>query len=118
MITVVYIERAGSLSLVINGHAGTAEHGHDIVCASASMLAYTLAAGVSEVSECGKLRNDPIITLSPGFARVVCLPFPENEGEVRSMYDLILGGYRLLSSRYPDNVKFIYDATPERACHK
>lgn len=118
MITVVYIERPGSLSLVINGHAGMAEYGQDIVCASASMLAYTLAAGVAEASESGKLRNDPFITLSPGFARVICLPFPENEGEVRAMYDLILGGYKLLSSQYPDNVKLIYDATPERACHK
>lgn len=118
MITVAYIERPGSLSLVIKGHAGTAEHGHDIVCASASMLAYTLAAGVSEASECGKLRCDPFITLSPGFARVCCLPFLENHGEIRAMYDLIFGGYRLLSSQYPDNVKLIYDATPERACHK
>lgn len=118
MITVVYTERAGVLSLTLDGHAGAGEYGHDIVCASASMLAYTLAAGVAEASESGKLRNDPIITLSPGFARVVCVPFPENDGEVRAMYDLILGGYRLLSSQYPDNVKIIYDATPERACHK
>ena len=115
MMNVTYKERAGVLSLMLEGHAGAAEYGHDLVCASASILAYTLAAGIANADERGILRTEPILALSPGDARIVCVPFPEAYGEVHAMYELILGGIRLLSSQYPANVKFIFDAMPERA---
>ena len=34
---------SGSITLKLSGHAGQAEHDKDIVCAAASILAYTVA---------------------------------------------------------------------------
>ena len=46
----------GSITLSIKGHAGAAEEGHDIVCSSVSILAYTLAQYVSNCFEKGYIK--------------------------------------------------------------
>lgn len=107
MIDVVYKAECGVLSLSLDGHAGAAEFGQDIICAAASMLAYTLAAAVSDADKQGKLRGEPIIALSGGHARIVCVPFPDECDRMRSYYELIVRGYEMLCARYPDNVSLI-----------
>ncbi len=114
MIRVTYREASEVLSLTMEGHAGSAEYGHDLVCASASMLAYTLALHVDSLDKTDALKDSPIVSLLPGDARVITRPFPEAYGKVRDAYRLIADGYELLSKHYPKFVSFIYDATPER----
>ena len=46
MIQAVYDRNENKIA--IKGHAYSGEPGHDLICASASMLVYTLAAAVGE----------------------------------------------------------------------
>ena len=105
MIEVVYKREGGVLSLSLDGHAGAAEFGQDIVCAAASMLAYTLAAAVAEAED--KLRNEPVVSLTSGRARVICAPFPEEYERIRSLYEFTVRGYRLLAEKNPAYVTLI-----------
>lgn len=84
MISVRYTPAAPSLR--ISGHAMFAPKGQDIVCAAASILAYTLTAGGArsrETPEGGLLISGDAVALR-----------------------LVAGGYRLLSENYPQNIRF------------
>lgn len=111
MIEAVYKCGGGVLSLSLDGHAGAAEFGQDIICAAASMLAYTLAAAVADAED--KMRSTPIISLTSGHARVICAPFPEEYERMRSLYEFTVRGYRLLAEKNPAYVTLI--SCPERA---
>ena len=112
MTEIAYRAESGVLSLTVDGHAGFSEYGRDIVCASVSILAYTLGAAVLDAHSCGLLRSEPIANLSSGRARIVCVPFSEEYGRIRSYYELIVRGYEMLCARYHDNVSLI--SVPER----
>ena len=84
MISVTY--EPGIPRLTLTGHAEHAPRGRDIVCAAASILAYTLTAGGAEAEE-----------LRGGGLRLT--------GGRRDL-ELIAGGYRLLAENYPQNIRF------------
>lgn len=117
MLKIIHAYKSGVHALIIDGHAGYAEHGSDIVCASASMLAYTLANEVARRGEAHELTAKPIIALSPGSARIVCAPTEKVRREVDMIFDVFSGGFRLLAENYPAHVEFHEnnDASPERA---
>ena len=71
MIQAVYYRRYNRLT--VTGHAGAAEPGHDLVCASASILAYTLAANVANMADNGQVR-EPIIKTMEGDTEISCKP--------------------------------------------
>lgn len=91
--------------LDMDGHAGAGEHGKDLVCASASMLAYTLAQNVTYLRSLNKLTKKPHIILSDGKASVICKPKRCAYAEVLHLYHVIQVGFSLLSVNFPDNVK-------------
>ena len=66
MIKVTFTESDNKPSLRLEGHAGYAEHGKDIVCASASILAYTVAQYVKYEDEHGTLKAPAEIKLESG----------------------------------------------------
>lgn len=115
MLKVIITRRADMTAVVFDGHASAGNYGSDIVCASASMLAYTLAEAVKKRGARGMFTCEPIVALSPGSARIVFAPQREYVDELGVIVDVIADGYRMLAASYPDNVQFIYDATPERA---
>ena len=117
MIRVDLKRESGVLSLVLDGHAGAGNHGSDIVCAAASMLAYTLANAVHKRHGEGKLRAKPILALTSGSATIVCVPTNDSAAEIDMIFDVIADGYRMLSKAYPGNVVFFEktDASPDRA---
>lgn len=91
---VTFAQKGKSLSLRMEGHAGYAEHGKDIVCASASILAYTLASVVRS------LDAEAIIDMSSG--RTVI----ESECEEAEKAFRFAGeGYALLAKNYPKYVR-------------
>ena len=97
MLTVIFTERGHKLSLLLEGHAGYAEQGKDIVCASATILAYTLASivessGVEYTTE-----------LAPGDAVIEC----ECNDQVRSAFAYTKLGYELLQQSYPQYVSLL-----------
>ena len=67
-------EDGKTLILTLEGHAGQAEVGKDIVCSTASILAYTTAQMVQTMREEGKLKKKPHIRLEEGNAVITCKP--------------------------------------------
>ena len=91
--------------LTVTGHAGSAEPGKDLVCASASMLAYTLAANVSNMADNGQVRH-PIIKTDAGDAEISCNPLHNLKASVTLIFDSVCAGFELLAHDYPDFVKY------------
>ena len=107
MITVKFIADMDKhmVALALKGHAGQAEHGHDIVCASASILAYTVAQVVKAMEQHGDFEHKPIISLEEGDAMIVCrCSDPDNFGELMHTFFVAHVGYSLLAHNYPEYV--------------
>ena len=83
MIEAVYNKEA--LTLTLRGHAGYAPKGQDIVCAGVSALVYTLINGCrcEIVGETVKVRDD------------------------RRVYDAVLLGLEMISSKFPKNLRVV-----------
>jgi uncharacterized protein YsxB (DUF464 family) len=95
MIKATFTESEKKLSLRLEGHAGYAEIGKDIVCASASILAYTLASFVKDV-------EDSIVDLTSGCTTIEC------ETSDRAVVNAFLHtkrGFELLAFNYPQYVE-------------
>jgi uncharacterized protein YsxB (DUF464 family) len=98
-------EDGASLILSIKGHAGQAETGKDLVCASASILAYTVAQIVKDMYNGGKLRKKPTIKLKEGDTNVVCKPKKAFRAEALHSYFVAQVGYNLLAHNFPKCVR-------------
>ena len=99
MLKVTFTESGQKLSLRLEGHAGYAEHGKDIVCASASILACTLASIVESFDEI-----ESFIDLTSGNTTIECKC--ENN-EVLDAYRFTMTGYALLEQNYPQYVRLM-----------
>lgn len=99
-------DKYGRLSLKVKGHAGQAEIGKDIVCASASILAYTVAQVVSNIESKGGLKKPPTIKLRKGGTVITCHPTEEYMNELAHTYYVAEVGYSLLAHNYPQYVDF------------
>ena len=91
--------------LTVTGHANSAEPGHDLVCASASMLAYTLAANVANMADNGQVRQ-PIIENSEGNMEISCNPRHNLKNSVTLVFDSICVGFELLAHDYPEYITY------------
>ena len=107
MIKVTFAETPEKLSLRIDGHAGYAEHGKDIVCASASILAYTVAQYVKYEEDEGNLRAPAEIKLESGDAVVSCEPKEETLKWLWDAYQFAKMGFLILANNYPQYVSLI-----------
>jgi uncharacterized protein YsxB (DUF464 family) len=100
MLKVTFTESGKKLSLRLEGHAGYAEHGKDIVCASASILAYTLASIVDSFD------IESTINLASGDTTIECeCDDAEIYDKVADAYHYIEMGYALLVHNYPQYVR-------------
>ena len=93
-----------NFELKVEGHAGQAEHGHDIVCSAVSILFYTLAEALTR-SE-AMLKKHPIINIEDGNGYVKCRPIKEYEGNIARTYWTILVGIELLAEQYKEFINF------------
>lgn len=89
-------------SLTVEGHALSAEKGKDLVCASASMLIYTLANFVLNIG----FATDKVTKLEEGDAEVSCKVDPSFDCTVALVFDSICAGFDILAQKYPEYVKF------------
>lgn len=103
MIQVVYHRNFHRLT--ITGHAGAAEPGKDLVCASASILAYTLAANVANMADNGQVR-EPIIRNNEGDTEISCNPRHNLKASVTLVFDSVCVGFELLAHDYPEYVSY------------
>lgn len=90
------------LVMEIQGHAGYAAAGEDIVCAGVSTLAMTLLAAAEEPMFMASRyvnRGKPEI-------RVSCCPGKGYKEKCREMFRVISLGFELLQMQYPEYVRF------------
>lgn len=93
------------IQMTLKGHAGQADHGYDIVCASASILAYTVAQIVKAMEQHGDLLGEPTIELNEGDARILCRCREADVfGELVHTFFVAHVGYLLLAHNYPEFV--------------
>lgn len=103
MIQVIYYRKHNRLT--VEGHARSGEPGHDLVCASASILAYTLAANVENLAGLGHVRIESM-ELQPGNAEIGCKSRSGAGSVVARVFEAICVGYELLARDYPQYVSY------------
>lgn len=85
--------------LRVEGHAGATENGIDIVCAGASALAWTLVEAATERPDYNAaLFIDP----ERAIIDVRCSPKPRACAACRYMFEIIVGGLRLIAEAHPE----------------
>lgn len=94
----------GTLHMTIRGHAGAGEYGQDLICAGATMLAYTLGQAVEFLWLDGKLKRKPKLKISEGDCEIVCCPKEDSYAQVLTAYWVQQCGAQTLASNYPENV--------------
>lgn len=100
-------ENGRTLILNLKGHAGAADAGKDIVCASASILAYTVAQEVTDMYNKGRLKKKPNIRLDEGDATITCKPVKTSMTEALHVFKVAQTGFRLLANSFPDYVQVV-----------
>ncbi len=106
MINITFSEdkEAGSLILTMDGHAGTAPEGSDIVCSAASILGSTLAQTLSFMYDHGRLKKKPHISMEKGKLKIIAKPKDEALQETRLVYWYTEVGMALLATNYDNFV--------------
>ena len=90
--------------------------GHDLICASASILAYTIAHIVITMERHGDLDGDPIVALESGDA-VISIRCKNNDiyAEAAHAFFVVQAGYSLLARNFPQFVELISVGETERS---
>ena len=105
MITATFEKEDGEfISMCVEGHAGQAEKGHDIVCSAASILAYTVAQTLAQMDKQGWFKKKPHINLKEGRGLITCIPKEEFFDECLMVFFVAEIGYNLLATNYPQFV--------------
>ena len=89
--------------VTIEGHAGSGEAGHDLVCASVSILAYTLTSFILNVSGAGFAHN-AVADLKEGDAVISCEPYESHKNTIKLVFGSICAGFEILAHEYPSNI--------------
>lgn len=106
MLKIKMTEKDGVISLKLDGHAGQAREGEDIVCSACSILAYTVAQIVKLEEHNRKMKAPPTVILESGKAEITCEPVDEIYNEIFHAYYVAEVGYLLLARNYPQFVDF------------
>ena len=106
MIKVTFTKSDKKLSLRVEGHAEYAEHGKDIVCASASILASVFAVTILECDEVYEV--DSIVDLTSGNVIIECnCKSEEAYVKVANAYHYTKLGFELLAHDYSQYVRLM-----------
>ena len=115
MLNVTFTAKGDTITMVLNGHAGQADIGHDIVCSSCSILAYMVAQIVKSEAKEGSMKGNPVVVLNSGSAIISCEPKPEKYNEILHAFYCAEVGYTLLAHNYPHFVELTPFGEPEKA---
>lgn len=107
MITIRFYRKPskGTLHMTVRGHSGAAEKGADLVCAGATMLAYTLAQAIQFLWEDGKLERKPMISIREGSCTIIACPKEDCYAETLMAFWVQQCGAHVLARNYPKNVR-------------
>ena len=108
---VTYRSSTRHFRLEVDGHAGQAEPGHDIVCSAVSILTYTTAQVIQALAAANcYFPVAPTVELQNGKAIIDAVCDTEREyNEVRRATLFVEAGFALLHSNHPEYVQFIID---------
>lgn len=95
---------AGSVHMTLRGHAGAAPRGQDLICASATTLAYTLAQAVQFLWEQGTLKKKPRLWLHEGEATIIATPREDCFAQVLQTFWTVQCGCYCLARNYPQHI--------------
>lgn len=113
MITVKVVEdERGCFRMTIRGHSGSAPYGHDLICAGVTALAYAAAQSVKSLYESGKIKDTPMVYLTPGEAEICATPVGVHHTEVWTALWTVQCGFRVLAESYPKYInvqEFLHD---------
>lgn len=104
MIDVTYDRKR--LILKVKGHAHSGEAGHDLVCAAASILVYTLAANVTELCADRRRVRRPVLEIKEGNATIACAPVHGMQAVTTLVFDTVCAGFAVLQQQYPENLTY------------
>lgn len=100
------VKKGRQFNISINGHAGYAKKGSDIVCAGVSALTIALVHTLDDLQDEGKVEN--IMNISDGVVKIECLSMIYTDiVEVESAFNTVLCGLKHIEKEYPKNVKII-----------
>ena len=105
MINICFMDDGKRIGLTMQGHAGTAPFGEDLVCAAVTMMAYTAAQEAQNLCAAGKLEAMPSITLNSGDAVISMIPRQEHLEEARICMRVIRAGCDVLAANYGKAVR-------------
>jgi uncharacterized protein YsxB (DUF464 family) len=103
MIKVIYERNINSVT--VEGHANGGAHGHDLVCASASILIYTIAAFANNTKK-AKQSHKLQVRLKEGDSLVSVKPKRRYKTAITLVFDSICGGFELLAKTFPENISY------------
>lgn len=102
MTKVCYVCTDDHVSLVLNGHAGYAEHGKDIVCAGISALCGALEIALEKLQETGAAVSC-LCKAGDGFFSAEARGVQLNGG-TKTAFDLVYGGLCRIEEAYPQYI--------------
>lgn len=97
-------QEKGYIHLKVRGHSNTAPKGQDLVCASATMLVYTVAQAMQFMYEQGQLLEKPTMKIREGKAVITAKPKEEFYAEALHTFWVAQCGAHILACNYPGAV--------------
>jgi uncharacterized protein YsxB (DUF464 family) len=96
MINIVY--NINNYTVTIDGHAGSADPGRDLICAAVSAIAHTLEANIQQLESVGALEKMHA-ELENGKGRFEFIPHVGNAAFVRHTVTAVCVGFEVLASQ-------------------
>lgn len=90
------------MRLQVEGHAGFAPEGQDIVCAAVSTLTYTLAQNLA-LTLCP---DEYTAELDKGIAYIEARPPETSAEQCRGIFMTVANGYAMLAAQYGQYIQF------------
>jgi len=97
--------KTGALKMRVRGHANAGKKGEDLVCAAASILAYTAAQDVTDLKNDGRLSKKPVIKMQDGRTMIEAAATGDAFGELLHTLYIVQKGFVLLAANHPQYVR-------------
>lgn len=108
--------REDELWLNMYGHAEGGAYGHDLICAAATTLVYTLAQVVTNMDERGELKEAPVVHITQGEAQISFRPRDAERGRITM--EVLQAGLGCLAHNYPQNISLFFIGSCDSREHK
>ncbi|MBR6548089.1 MAG: ribosomal-processing cysteine protease Prp [Clostridia bacterium] len=92
--------------LRVQGHAGTAPYGQDLVCAALSALTLSVAENVKCAHTKSRLKMPPRIAVGEGECLVTCQPKRRYRTALREQFDQWAVAFALMARLFPERIQF------------